>query len=267
VVRYGRGVADENPLDFTGTVVIVTGGCRGVGRGIAERFLAAGADVVICCRNQPETLPAAGGREAVFVAADVRDPDQIDGVIAATTERFGRLDVLINNAGGSPPADTATASPKFSAAIINLNLIAPLVFAQRANAVMQDQSEGGVIVNIASVSGTRANPEAAAYGAAKAGLLNVTETLGVVFAPKVRVVGVTAGMIITEQAHLFYGDDDGIAAVGATVPVGRLADPSDIADTCLFLASSLARYVTGTSLTVHGGGEKPAYLGAANQKP
>jgi NAD(P)-dependent dehydrogenase (short-subunit alcohol dehydrogenase family) len=260
-------VAVENPLDFRGKVVIVTGGCRGVGRGIAECFLGAGADVVVCCRNEPDTLPAAGGREAVFVTADVRDPEQIDAVIAATTERFGRLDVLVNNAGGSPPADTATASPKFSTAIIALNLVAPLVFAQRANAVMQEQPEGGVIINIASVSGTRANPEAAAYGAAKAGLLNVTETLGVVFAPKVRVVGVIAGMIVTEQAHLFYGDDAGIAAVGATVPVGRMADPSDIGDTCLFLASSLARYVTATSITVHGGGENPAYIDAANTEP
>jgi NAD(P)-dependent dehydrogenase (short-subunit alcohol dehydrogenase family) len=255
----------ENPLDFTGKVVIVTGGCRGIGRGIAERFLGAGADVVVCCRNEPEELPSAEGKQAVFVAADVRDPEQIDHVVTDTTDRFGRIDVLVNNAGGSPPADTATASPKFSTAIINLNLIAPLVFAQRVNAVMQEQPGGGVIVNINSVSGTRANPEAAAYGAAKAGLLNVTQTLGVVFAPKVRVVGVIAGLVVTEQAHLFYGDEAGIAAVGATVPIGRMSDPADIADTCLFLASPLARYITGTSIEVHGGGEKPSYMDASGR--
>ncbi|MEX2269401.1 MAG: SDR family oxidoreductase [Acidimicrobiia bacterium] len=255
-----------DPLDFSGKVVIVTGGCRGVGRGITERFLGAGADVLVCCRNEPDTRPASDGREATFVAADVRDPDQIDTVIAATIERFGRLDVLVNNAGGSPPADTATASPKFSTAIINLNLIAPLVFAQRANSIMQEQPDGGVIINIASVSGTRANPEAAAYGAAKAGLLNVTETLGVVFAPQVRVVGVIAGMIVTEQARFFYGDEEGIAAVGATVPAGRMAYPDDIGDACLFLASSLARYITGTSLTVHGGGEVAAYIDASKNR-
>ncbi len=257
-------MADENPLDFTGKVVVVTGGCRGVGRGIAESFLAAGADVVVCCRNEPETLPAVAGREAMFVAADVREPDQIDTVIAATTERFGHLDVLINNAGGSPPADPATASPKFSTAIINLNLIAPLVFSQRANAVMQAQPEGGVILNIGSLSGLRANPESAAYGVAKAGIVNLTETLGVVFAPKVRVVCVTAGPIVTELAHIYYGDDEGIAAVGSTIALGRMADPSDVADVCLFAASSLARYVTGTQIVVHGGGEKPAYMNAAN---
>jgi NAD(P)-dependent dehydrogenase (short-subunit alcohol dehydrogenase family) len=259
-------VAAENPLDFTGKVVIVTGGCRGVGRGIAERFLAAGADVVVCCRNEPETLPTADGRTAVFVAADVREPEQIDRVIAATTDRFGRLDVLVNNAGGSPPADTATVSPKFSAAIINLNLVAPLVFAQRANAVMQEQPDGGVILNIGSVSGLRANPESAAYGVAKAGIVNLTETLGIAFAPKVRTVCVTAGPIITEQAHLYYGDDEGIAAVGATIALGRLAEPADVADVCLFAASPLARYITGTQILVHGGGEKPAYIDAANPK-
>jgi NAD(P)-dependent dehydrogenase (short-subunit alcohol dehydrogenase family) len=248
--------------------VIVTGGCRGVGRGITEAFLAAGADVLICCRHEPETPPAAGGREAVFVEADVREPDDVQRVVDAAVERFGHLDVLVNNAGGSPPADTATASPKFTAAIINLNLIAPIVFAQRANAVMQEQESGGVIINIASVSGTRANPGSLAYGVAKAGLLNATQTLGVELAPKVRVVAITAGMIVTEQSHLYYGDDEGIAAVGATVPLGRMADPSDIADVCLFAASPLARYVTGDQIVVHGGGENPAYLGAArNTKP
>ena len=204
----------------------------------------------------------AGGRTAVFVAADVREPDDIDKVVAATTEQFGRLDVLVNNAGGGPPADSATASPRFSTSIINLNLIAPLVFAQRANAVMQSQDDGGVIINIASVSGIRASPGSAAYGAAKAGLLNLTETLAVDYAPKVRVVAVTAGYVRTEQAHLFYGDEAGIEAVGTTIPVGRMADPSDIADVCLFLASPLARYVSGTAILAHGGGENPAYLSA-----
>ncbi len=251
-----------DPLDLSGKAVIVTGGCRGVGRGIAERFLAAGAGVVVCCRHEPETMPRSGDSEALFVAADVREPEDIDEVIGFTDERFGRLDVLVNNAGGAPPADSATASPKFSNAIITLNLIAPLVFAQKANAAMQQQPEGGVVINIASVSGIRPSPGAAAYGAAKAGLLNLTQTLAVDYAPKVRVNAVTAGLVKTEQSHLFYGDEDGIAAVGATVPLGRMAEPSDVADVCLFLASPLARYVSGESIVVHGGGERPAYLDA-----
>jgi NAD(P)-dependent dehydrogenase (short-subunit alcohol dehydrogenase family) len=154
-------------------------------------------------------------------------------------------------------------SPKFSRAIIELNLLAPLVCSQRANAVMQGQPGGGVIVNIASVSALRANPNAAAYGAAKAGLLNLTQTLAVEFAPAVRVNAVSAGLIRTEQAHLFYGDEAGIAAVGATVPLGRMGLPTDIANACLFLASPLAEYVSGANLVVHGGGERPAYLDAA----
>ena len=252
-----------DPLDMSGNVVIVTGGCRGIGRGIAERFLDSGADVVVCCRHEPEMLPRSGEREAVFVAADVREPEEIDKVVGFTTNRFGRIDVLVNNAGGSPPADSATVSPKFSTAIITLNLVAPLVFAQRANAVMQEQPEGGVVINIASVSGIRPSPGTAAYGAAKAGLLNLTQTLAVDYAPKVRVNAVTAGLVKTEQSHLFYGDEDGIAAVGATVPLGRMAEPADVADVCLFLASPLARYVTGESIVVHGGGERPAYMDAA----
>jgi NAD(P)-dependent dehydrogenase (short-subunit alcohol dehydrogenase family) len=250
---------------MSGKVVIVTGGCRGIGRGIATRFLDAGADVVVCCRHEPHELPreSAGTRTAAFVEADVRDADQIERVVAYTTERFGRIDVLVNNAGGSPPADSATASPKFTSAIITLNLVAPLLFAQQANAVMQEQPDGGAIVNIASVSGIRPSPGTAAYGAAKAGVINLTQTLAMEWAPKVRVNTVTAGLVRTEQSHLFYGDEEGVAAVGATVPLGRMADPGDIADVCLFLASPLARYVSGESIVVHGGGERPAYLDAA----
>jgi len=253
----------RNPVEHSGKVVIVTGGCRGVGRGIAERYLAFGADVVICCRHEPERLPAADGREAAFVAADIRDPDEIDKVAQFTVDHFGRLDVLVNNAGGSPPADSATASPKFSNAIVNLNLMAPLLFSQRANAIMQTQATGGVIINIASVSGIRPSPGTVAYGAAKAGLISMTQTLAVDFAPKVRVVCLTAGLVRTEQSHLFYGDDEGIAAIGATIPLRRMADPEDIGDVCVFLSSSMARYISGASILVDGGGERPAYLDAS----
>jgi NAD(P)-dependent dehydrogenase (short-subunit alcohol dehydrogenase family) len=253
-----------DPLDMSGRAVLVTGGARGVGLGITRRFLAAGADVVICGRSEPDAPPEAGGRTAQFVAADVRDPDSVDALVTETVRRVGRLDVLVNNAGGSPPADSATASPKFSRAIIELNLLGPLVCAQRANAVMQEQAEGGTIVNIASVSGIRPSPETAAYGAAKAGLLNLTQTLAVDFAPKVRVNAVTVGLVVTEQSHLFYGDEAGIASVGATVPLGRMATPDDVAGVCLFLASPLAGYVNGANVLVHGGGERPAYLAAAN---
>jgi NAD(P)-dependent dehydrogenase (short-subunit alcohol dehydrogenase family) len=253
----------RDPLDLSGRVVLVTGGTRGVGRGIAHRFAETGARVIVCGR----TIPESPDPRVEFVAADVRDAESVDALVAAVVERAGRLDVLVNNAGGSPPADTATASPRFSRAILELNLLAPLLCTQRANAQMQVQDDGGAVVNVASVSGIRPSPGTAAYGAAKAGLLNLTTTLAVELAPKVRVNAVTVGYVVTEQAHLFYGDEAGIAAVGATVPLGRMAEPADVADVCLFLASPLARYVSGANVVVHGGGERPAYLDAARPAP
>lgn len=255
----------RDPLDLRGRVAIVTGGARGVGRGISLRLLEAGAEVLVCGRTHPEQLPEASGRGAIFVAADVRIPDQIDPVIEAATQRFGRLDLLVNNAGGSPPADAATASPRFSEAILRLNLLAPLVFSQKANAIMQTQMTGGCIVNVASVSGVRPSPGTAAYGAAKAGLLSLTQSLAVEWAPKVRVNAIVAGLLRTEQAGLHYGDEAGVARVAATVPLGRLGEPADVANVCLFLASPLAAYVTGAALLVHGGGERPAFLDAARR--
>jgi NAD(P)-dependent dehydrogenase (short-subunit alcohol dehydrogenase family) len=245
-------------LDFTGRVVLVTGGAKGIGRVIVDQFAGAGATVVACGRNEPDDVIGAS-----FITCDVRDPDQVDAMVARIADDHGRLDVAVNNAGGAPSADAATASPRFSEAIVRLNLLAPLHVAQAANRVMQEQDDGGSIVNIASVSGLRPSPTAAAYGAAKAGLLNLTQTLAVEWAPKVRVNAVTAGLIRTELAGIWYGDEEGIAAVGATVPLGRMGEPTDVAGACLYLASPLAAYVSGANIVVHGGGERPAYLSAA----
>ncbi len=223
-----------------------------------------GATVVITARTEPAEPVAAAGREAAFVAADVRDPDAAAAAVDRAVELGGgRLDVVVNNAGGSPPADAATASPRFSEAIIKLNLLAPLHVAQRANAVMQAQPDGGSIINIGSLSGIRPSPGSAAYGAAKAGLANLTQTLAMEWAPKVRVNMVTGGYLLTEQAELFYGDEAGQARVATTIPMQRFGVPRDIGDACLFLASPLASYVTGANLVVHGGGEPPPFLGAA----
>ena len=254
---------DDSLLSQRGRVALVTGGARGVGRGIAERFLAAGATVVICGRHEPEALPTAEGAAATFSTADVRDPEQVNTLVDGIVARHGRLDVVVNNAGGSPPAESATAPARFSTAIVTLNLLAPLYVSQAANAVMQKQDDGGLIINIGSVSATRPNPSTVAYGAAKAGLVNLTETLAVEWGPKVRVNLITAGYVRTELSHLYYGDEEGIAAVGATIPLGRMAEPGDIGDGCLLLASPLARYISGANLAVHGGGERPAYLEAS----
>lgn len=243
------------------TTVLVTGGARGVGLGIVRGFLDAGFDVVTCSRHEP----TADLGKAEFVRADVRDLSQVDSLVSAVINRYGTLDVVVNNAGGAPPVDAATASPRLHAKIIELNLLAPLHVSQRANTVMQQQEKGGVIVMIGSVSGTRPSPGTAAYGAAKAGLASLATSLAVEWAPKVRVNTVVVGPVDTEQSHLHYGDADGVAAVGATIPLGRMAAPADVAQACLWLASPGAAYVSGSTITVHGGGERPAFLAAVER--
>ncbi|MGH8810165.1 MAG: SDR family NAD(P)-dependent oxidoreductase, partial [Noviherbaspirillum sp.] len=159
--------------DFAGKAVLVTGGTRGIGRAIAEAFLADGAQVVVCGRRAPEQPVQGGAREAIFMSVDVRDTDQVKSMVDRIAADFGRLDIVVNNAGGSPPVMAADASPRFHESIIRLNLLAPLDLAQRANALMQKQPDGGVILFIGSVSALRPSPGTAAYGAAKAGVLSL----------------------------------------------------------------------------------------------
>ena len=167
--------------------------------------------------------------------------------------------MLVNNAGGSPPADAATVSPRFFAAVVDLNLTAAFTCAQAANAVMQEQDTGGTVVNICSVSGLRPSPGTAAYGAAKAGLINLTRTLAIEWAPRVRVVAVTPGLVATEQADDHYGQGAVRDAVEATVPAGRFGTPDEIGAACVWLASDDAAYATGSNLVLDGGGEWPAF--------
>jgi NAD(P)-dependent dehydrogenase (short-subunit alcohol dehydrogenase family) len=257
-------MSQHSGLDYSGKVVLVTGGTKGIGAGIARSFLAANARVIVCGRSQPEELPTVGEAQAAFIAADVRSQDSLADLFDTIQAEYGRLDVLINNAGGSPAADAATASPRFHEGIIRLNLIAPLNVAQQANRLMQNQAEGGCILFIGSISALRASPGTAAYGAAKAGVLALVQSLAVEWAPKVRVVAVSPGLVRTEQSHLHYGDEAGIAAVSAGIPAGRMALPDDIGNACLYIASPLASYASGCNLLLHGGGERPAFLGAAN---
>lgn len=252
--------------DLRGRAVIVTGGTRGIGAAIARRYLEAGADVLVCGRTEPENPPAAGGRVAGFVPADVRQPDQAGQVVDAAVARFGRLDILVNNAGGSPAADAATVSPRFVTSIVTLNLLAPFYLAQRANAVMREQPDGGLILNIGSVAARDPAPGTAAYAAAKAGLATLTRALALEFGPRVRVNQVTVGLVRTELAHLHYGDEAGVAAVAETIPLRRMAVPEDVADACLLLSSPLAGYVNGAELLVDGGGEIPARFLAAKPR-
>ena len=244
-------------LGLSGRIVLVTGGVRGVGAGISAVFAGQGATVITCARRPVEGLPYE------FHSCDVRDAEAVGGLVDAVVERHGRLDVVVNNAGGSPYALAADASPRFHQKVIELNLLGMFNVSLAANAVMQQQAAGGSIVSISSVSGRRPSPGTSAYGAAKAGVDSLTATLAVEWAPKVRVNAIAAGMVATEQVELFYGDSESQSAVAATVPLGRLAKPDEIGWAAAFLASDLASYISGAVLPVHGGGEPPAYLSAS----
>ncbi|HEX9065973.1 MAG TPA: SDR family oxidoreductase [Streptosporangiaceae bacterium] len=239
----------------SGRAVLVTGGTRGIGLAIAERFRDEGHRVLVCARSAP-----AGELAGLdFVAADVREPDQAKAVVAEAASRLGRLDIAINNAGGSPQVPAATASPNLITAVVRLNLLAPFFVAQAANAIMQEQDDGGQIINIGSVAALRPAAGTAAYAAAKAGLITLTQALAGEWAPAVRVNCVTAGLVMTGEPAAHYGDQAALRAVAATVPLGRMAAPADIAGACLLLASPLAGYVSGANLVVDGGGQRPAY--------
>ncbi|GHC32926.1 SDR family oxidoreductase [Streptomyces cinnamoneus] len=247
-----------------GRVVVVTGGTRGVGAGIARAFLRAGAEVAVCARRPPGEPVAAGGRSARYLPADLRDPHAAEAVLARVVECHGRIDTLVNNAGGTPfrPLDEAPASRH--ARVLELNLLVPLTVSLAAHRIMREQPDGGSMVMIGSVSGTRPSPGTAAYGAAKAGLEHLARTMAVEWAPAVRVNTLVVGMVRTESAALHYGDEHGVAAVARTVPAGRLAEPDEVGEAAVFLASDRAAYITGAALLVHGGGERPAFLAAAD---
>ncbi|MFD5742486.1 SDR family oxidoreductase [Streptomyces massasporeus] len=240
-------------MELDGKVAVVTGGTRGVGAGIARAFVRAGAEVVICARRPPE-VPLPGSE---FMPLDVRDADAVGRLFAG----LPRVDVLVNNAGGAPHRLLTEAGADRHARVVELNLLAPLTVSLAAHDGLR-RSKGSIVM-IGSVSGGRPSPGTAAYGAAKAGLESLARSMAVEWAPDVRVNTLVVGMVRTERSHLHYGDRDGVAAVGRTVPLGRLAEPSEVGSAAVFLASGAAAYISGASLLVHGGGERPAFLDAA----
>lgn len=250
-------------LDLSGRVVLVTGGVRGVGLGITSAFLGAGATVVTCSRTAPASPVTVGRSVADHVPADVRDPESVAALLDAVTGKYGRIDTLVNNAGGAPYALAADASSRFHTAVVDLNLLSPLLVSQAANTVMQRQDDGGSIVMISSISAVRPSPGTAAYGAAKAGVDSLVKSLAVEWAPRVRVNSIDVGLVHTEQSDQHYGGEAGISAIEATIPLGRLARPEEIGSVALFLASPLASYVSGATIAAHGGGEPPPFLAAA----
>lgn len=253
-------------INFKNKTIVITGGSKGIGLEITKTFLKHQANVIILARNKPKRKIQSKGNKGYFIECDIRNTESIDSAIKDIASKYKSIDVLINNAGGAPMADSLTASPKFHEAIIDLNLTAPLNLSQKIAKKMIKQKTVSNIINISSVTATRPTPGSAAYGAAKGALVNLTKTLAVEWAPKIKVNSIIVGYIETENSILHYGSKSEIKKVAKTIPLKRMGQPQDIANACVFFASDMAEWVTGSALEVHGGGESPAYLDVAKPK-
>ena len=253
-------------INFKNKTVVITGGSKGIGLEITKTFLKHQANVIILARNKPKRKIQSKGNAGYFIECDIRSTESIDSAIKDIASKYKSIDVLINNAGGAPMANSLTASPKFHEAIIDLNLTAPLNLSQKIAKKMIKQKTVSNIINISSVTATRPTPGSAAYGAAKGALVNLTKTLAVEWAPKIKVNSIIVGYIETENSILHYGSKSEIKKVAKTIPLKRMGQPQDVANACVFFASDLAEWVTGSALEVHGGGESPAYLDVAKPK-
>jgi NAD(P)-dependent dehydrogenase (short-subunit alcohol dehydrogenase family) len=254
--KNNMSIVTKSRIDLSGQTAVVTGGTRGLGRSIAAHLAEAGCDVTVCGKNAPDSLPDG----VTFNACDIREPDQAKAFVDTVVARTGRIDILVNNAGGSPEHDAAKASPRFIDALVRLNMLAPLYLAQAAYPHMAKAGSGS-IVNIASVSGARPSPGTAVYGASKAGLLNLTQSLAQEWGKEgIRVNAIIAGLMTTESAEATYGDADAQAKVGASMPLCRMGTGDDVAGAVLWLCSDLAEWVSGARLQVDGGGERPYFL-------
>jgi 7-alpha-hydroxysteroid dehydrogenase len=249
------GIFDRFRLD--GQVAIVTGAGRGIGAAIAEAYAEAGAHVVCAARSrdQIERTAAAArqhGSRALAVPCDVLERAQLDQLVDATLKEFGRIDVLVNNAGGWPPKPALRTREKEFEAAFRFNVTTAFVLTRLAVPKMVETAGGGVVVNISSVAGRHHAPGFAAYGTAKAALSFLTQNLAQEFAPKVRVNAIAVGSIQTEALAGVLTPEIERQMVELT-PLGRLGQVEDIAACALYLASPAASYVTGEIYGVNGG--------------
>lgn len=248
-------ILDRFKLD--GQVAIVTGAGRGIGRGIALAFAEAGADVVVCARSKEQIDDTAvqiraRGRRALSIPCDVTKRDQLEHLVASTVDEFGRIDVLVNNAGGWPPKDALFTSEKEFETAFRFNVTTAFVLTRLVVPKMVETAGRGSIVNISSVAGKHLGPGFVAYGTAKAALSFMTQELAQDFAPKIRVNAIAVGSVETEALGTILDDATRKSMIDQT-PLGRLGQVEDIAACALFLASPAASYVTGEIYGVNGG--------------
>ena len=248
----------EETLRLDGRTALVTGASRGIGRQAALTLAAAGASVVLAARSKEELAEVAaaarraGAPDAIVAVTDVLDEEAVEAAVAAAVEGTGRLDVVVNVAGGQGftayVADTRTDGWD---KVLGLNLRSVFV---GCKAAMAHLPPGGSIVNVASIAGFTASPGLAAYGAAKAGVIALTRTLAVEAAPHgVRVNCLAPGWVRTELTRRMWSDPETSRALVAQVPLGRWADVEELAGPLLLLASDAGSYITGATLVVDGG--------------
>jgi NAD(P)-dependent dehydrogenase (short-subunit alcohol dehydrogenase family) len=252
--------APQDLLDFRGRVVLVTGSAAGLGAGIARRFAQAGAHLLLHYRANRDgaaqlqhEIQTAYNIRAETTAADLTTHDGVTALFDATRAVFGRLDVLVNNAGIYPLHALKDMPEDAWAGVIHANLTSTFLCTQAAAPLMADTPDSlRAIVNIASIEGTHPAPAHSHYNAAKGAVITFTKSAALELAPDgVRVNAVSPGLIWREGIEANW--PDGVARWERTAPLKRLGMPDDVADACLFLASPAARWITGINLTVDGG--------------
>ncbi len=244
-------------------VALVTGSGKGIGRGIALAFAEAGADVVCCARTRADVDDTtreveARGRRALARVADVTQTAELEGLVDATLERFGRLDVLVNNAGGTPPRPALQTSEGFFENALRFNLTQAFLLTRLAVPRMVETAGGGAVVNVSSRASDMVQRGFVAYAAAKAGMNAMTRTLAAEWAPRVRVNAISVGGIATEALDVVMTNDALRRQLEAGTPMGRVGEVEDVAACALYLASDAGSFVTGKVFQIDGGVESPA---------
>ena len=246
-------------MKLSGKVAIITGAARGIGRACAERFLNDGVKVVICDVDTDaleRTVTELGApRELHAVHCDVARRADVDRVVATAVREFGRLDIMVNNAGVARSQDILDISEKDFDDVIGVNLKGAFFGVQAAARQMIAQGGGGVIINMSSVNALLAIPTLATYAISKGGMKQLTSVAAVALAPhNIRVVAVGPGTILTDMvASSIYTSEDARKTVMSRTPIGRGGEPSEVASVVAFLASDDASYITGQTIYPDGG--------------